>query len=106
MGSQLVKAGILSQLDAMALELLITSYIGTIDVARQLAAGDLVVFVGENGTPCPNPLVGIMAKNIATLKWTLQQFGLTPAARTGIKLQQSQAEPDPMASLISGSRDT
>lgn len=98
-GSQLVKLGICSDLDAMALELLIRSYCGMCDAADELADGDLVVEVGESCTPMANPLVGIVAKQLATLKWCLTQFGMTPSSRTSIRLPETQ-QIDPMQALL------
>lgn len=101
-GQTFAKHGLLTELDALAFELLVTSYQSVLDTAKQLGREELVYFVGESGAPVPNPLVGINAKSVATLKWALTQFGATPAARTGIKISNSKPETlDPMQELLS-----
>ena len=101
LGPKLAKVGLLTELDAMGMEVLCQSYADTISTTDQLKTSDLVVYVGENATPMANPLVGIIAKNLATLKWCLTQFGLTPAARTGIRTgKQKESEADPMGKML------
>ena len=95
-GAMLRDKGLLTQLDAIAFEMLITSYMGVVNTAKQL---------GESGSPAPNPLVGINSKMLATLKWCLTQFGCTPSARNGLKPlgPGDESRPiDPMESLIGG----
>lgn len=98
-GGKLAAIGLCSDLDAIALEVLVSSYCGMTDAAAELASGDLVVTVGQNETPMANPLVGVVAKQLATLKWCLTQFGMTPSARTSISLPEKPKE-DPMAKLL------
>ena len=98
-GAKLVAIGLCSELDAIALELLVRSYCGMTEAAHTLASGDLVIEVGEAGIPMPNPLIGIIGKQLQTLKWCLTQFGMTPSARTSIRLPEPQKE-DPMAVLL------
>jgi P27 family predicted phage terminase small subunit len=102
-GPKLAEFGLLTHLDGIGFELLCQSYVDTLSATEQLKADDLVVFVGENSTPMPNPLVGIISKNLTTLKWCLTQFGLTPAARNGLKSGKGDDKPaDPMAELMGG----
>jgi P27 family predicted phage terminase small subunit len=100
-GQQLVDAGLLTNFDAQAFESLIKTYSELIAFEQQLGdVPDLVVPVGENGAMMAHPLVGLIHKWRTLLMRHLTQFGLTPSARTGIKLQQAQSETDPMAALI------
>lgn len=100
-GKQLVEAGLLSSFDAQAFECMIKTYSELVAFEQQLAdEPNIVSEVGENGALQQHPLINIVHKWRMMLLRHLQQFGLTPAARTGIKLQQSQAD-DPMAALIS-----
>lgn len=103
-GALLAKRGLATELDSMALELMIGSYMGMRDATAQLADEDLIIEVGggEHSAPTPiaNPLIGVVSKNIATLKWALKEFGCTPAARTGIKLAAGEKPKDPMAELL------
>lgn len=98
---KLAKVGLLTELDAIGMEVLCRAYADTVSTTEQLSQEDLVVMVGENSTPQANPLVGIISKNIATLKWALTQFGLTPASRTGIKSGAKSEETDRMDELLS-----
>lgn len=101
LGPKLVKHGLLTELDAISFEVLCSSYAGTVEAAEKLMPDELVVYVGESGTPVANPLVGIIAKNLATLKWSISQYGLSPAARTGIRTQATKsAQLDEMEELL------
>ena len=98
-GSKLVALGICSDLDGIALELLVTSYCGMVEATQELAHADLVVEVGESGCPMANPLVGIVGKRQQMLKWCLTQFGMTASSRTSIRLPEPQ-KIDPMQALL------
>ena len=100
LGQKLADRGLMTELDAQAFELLVGSYFAMRQSQEQLANEELVMFVGENGTPMANPLVGIQAKYLATLKWCLTQFGCTPSARTGVKTEKKALGIDPMAALL------
>lgn len=100
---KLKKHGLLTELDAISFEVLCQSYSDTIAAAGQLTPDQLIVYVGEQKTPMANPLVGIIGKNLATLKWAIQQYGLSPAARTGIRTASVKAdEADRMEELLGG----
>ncbi|WP_029247125.1 phage terminase small subunit P27 family [Schlesneria paludicola] len=102
-GGKLAARGLMTDLDAQAFELLIASYVGMLQAQDALAADDLIVYVGEQSTPMANPLVNIIAKNTAMLKWCLTQFGCTPSARTGITpAKRVEKTIDPMAALLAG----
>ena len=100
-GQRLADKGLMTELDAQAFELLIGSYFGMREAQQQLSASDLIVYVGEQGTPIANPLVHIIANNTAMLKWCLTQFGCTPSARTGITPASHKVKSvDPMSALL------
>lgn len=100
LGQQLAEKGLVTELDSMALELLVASYLGMRSVTDTLADQDLVYFT-ESGAPIANPLIGIIGKNVALLKWALREFGCTPSARTGIKVTPPKKPSlDPMAKLL------
>ena len=100
-GAKLAARGLMTELDAQAFELLIGSYVGMQEAQSELARSDLIVYVGEQMTPVANPLVGIISKNTALLKWCLTQFGCTPSARTGITPAKREVKSvDPMAALL------
>lgn len=98
-GQQLHKVGLCSDLDAICLELLVRSYCEMNNAQNRLSSGDLVLEVGDGGALQANPLVGVIAKHLATLKWCLTQFGMTPSARTGIRLPEPK-KMDPMERLL------
>ena len=100
---KLKRHGLLTELDGISLEVLCTSYADTIAAAAALQPDALVVYVGESMTPMANPLVGIIGKNLATLKWAIAQYGLSPAARTGIRTaKRDAADVDPMDEILGG----
>ena len=100
-GQKLAAKGLMTELDAAAFELLVGSYVGMRQAQEQLSESSLIVYVGEQGTPIANPLVGIIAKHTALLKWTLTQFGCTPSARAGVKpAERKKTIVDPMAALL------
>ncbi|MBS0205686.1 MAG: phage terminase small subunit P27 family [Planctomycetes bacterium] len=99
-GEQLAKRGLLTELDGMAFELLVSSYMAMHANCRELESQDLVYFT-ESGAPVVNPLVGVITKNTALLKWCLREFGCTPSARTGIHVAKPDKKAfDPMAALL------
>lgn len=103
-GEKLASKGLLTELDGMAFELLISSYLGMQDMTNKLSDEDLV-YITESGAPIVNPLVGVIAKHIGLLKWTLREFGCTPSARTGIRIDKPEKKKvDPMSLLLAGSR--
>lgn len=100
-GAKLAARGLMTDLDAQAFELLVGSYVGMRQAQDQLSDSDLILYVGELSTPVANPLVNIIGKNAAMLKWCLTQFGCTPSSRTGINpAKRPEAKVDPMAALI------
>lgn len=101
-GPKLAKYGLMTELDAIALEVLCTAYAETLTAAGQLKTKDLVILAGQNGTPMANPLVGIIGKNLTTLRWALGRFGMTPADRSGIKASNKQDAVDEMDELLNG----
>lgn len=99
---KLARYDLLTELDSMALEVLCEAYAETVSTTEKLHDSELIVFVGENATPMANPLVGVISKNLATLKWAMVQFGLTPAARNAIKPPKAKEVVDEMGSLLDG----
>ena len=104
-GTKLERRGLMTDLDAQAFELLIGAYVGMRQAQEQLSNSELVIYVGEMGTPIANPLIGIISKHLATVKWSLTQFGCTPSARTGINpAKRPETKVDPMAALLAGTK--
>lgn len=102
LGEKLASKGLLTELDGMAFELLVGSYLGMRQIANELE-GESLVFFTESGAPIVNPLVGVIAKHTALLKWTLREFGCTPSARTGIRIEKKEKQKvDPMSLLLAG----
>jgi P27 family predicted phage terminase small subunit len=100
LGKLLVARGLVTDLDGMALELLVSSYVGMNRTSNDLAEDDLI-YLTDSGSPVMNPLVGLMSKQINLLKWCLREFGCTPSARTGIKVEKpAKKSLDPMAALL------
>jgi P27 family predicted phage terminase small subunit len=102
LGEKLASKGLLTELDAIAFELLVGSFVGMRKTASELDGEDLV-YLTDSGAPIVNPRVGVIAKHTALLKWALREFGCTPSARTGIKVEKArQPIADPMAQLLGG----
>lgn len=102
-GTRLKDRGLMTELDAQAFELLIGAYVGMRQAQDALSNDSLIVYVGESGTPIANPLVNIISKHVATVKWCLTQFGCTPSARNGVKpVERKKQTTDPMAALLAG----
>ena len=106
-GSKLAARGLMTELDSQAFELLVSAYCGMLSAQEEWSRSDLIVYVGETMVPMANPLVGIIAKQTALLKWCLTQFGATPSARTGINpAKKHEKSVDPMAALLAGNVST
>ena len=96
----LSKAGLLTEVDWLAWELGMAAYDTWLRVSEQLPA-DMVVWT-DKGNAVQHPLVSIAGKAWQSVIKFCREFGLTPSARSGLKLA-TPAEQDPFAAHIAGS---
>lgn len=94
----LTAQGLLSDLDALAFEMLCTEAARWRSLQRMLAeTGGPIVMVG--GIPKANPALIQLHKSRDATLGMIREFGLTPAARRGIALN-SKGVPDELEKLL------
>jgi len=92
--NQLAAVGLCTELDVEAVELFVVTSRGVREVREELESEGCVVETTKGGTQM-NPLARILDQRIATLKWCLSQFGMTPSARSSLHLaDKKKAEDD------------
>lgn len=87
----MLDAGTISLLDATALELFSTLYARWVEASEQ-SRGTNAVITAPNGYQQKNPWYEIAASTQKDIKYYLNQFGLTPAARAKLKLEPPEDE--------------
>ena len=97
-GRQLADAGILTELDAVALELLCNAYAGYLDAQENLLKFGAVLFIpSKDNSKIPtfaySPWWAVANREWDKLLKMLPLFGMNPADRTKIKTV-NKAEPD------------
>lgn len=96
------EAGVLSPLDQVALALLvidISEFIAArniVDAAAAAEDGCKFVTKTDKGNIIQHPAVGVANKAHAKIVKLLQEFGMTPAARAGLKLAGKPKADDPL----------
>jgi len=91
-GETLKNAGILTNLDAMAFEVLVRAYVAATDAARKVAEfGPVWVEKGEGKIPkfAYSPYWAVQNREEKKLVALLAEFGLTPSSRTRVKVEDS-----------------
>lgn len=80
-------AQVLTQLDAMALELLATAYADWRHAQQQVQeTGGEVIEQPPSGRRAKNPWADVRDTEFRNLAMLLKEFGMTPNSRSGIKL--------------------
>lgn len=94
--------GLLTQLDQVALGLLVTALCDFV-IAREIIdneseKGENVRFcsVTDKGNVIQHPAVGVMNKAHARVLKLLQEFGMTPSSRAGLKLNTGGKQENPL----------
>jgi P27 family predicted phage terminase small subunit len=94
LGAQLIRNGILTNLDRGAFEALCTCY-GMICMCREVLNRDGFSVEDSRGSVKKRPEVTILTQNMALYRQYCQEFGITPAARErlGVSVQdQDESE--------------
>lgn len=92
---QLYEAGVLTEIDRIALAGLVTSYVRWIEAQEGLIKTGLLV-KGPLGMPRQNPLIRIVIEAQAEYVRLLGEFGMTPSSRSRLRVEKP-AEPDEFA---------
>lgn len=90
-------AGVITEGDLAALELMCESYEDRCAARRRYLAEGMTV-EGSKGSPVISPYVRIAKAYQEEMRWFLAEFGLTPSSRTRIKVDQ--AEEKSLAELL------
>jgi P27 family predicted phage terminase small subunit len=98
-GPTLNALGLLESLDALAFSLLCDGLDALLEAREELSGQNLVVEVGEHGSPIQNPLVSIVRQQVKTVHDLLTEFAMTPGGRirltgsTSVKADQQTKDP-------------
>lgn len=82
---QLLKLGLLTQVDAVSLAAYCVLYARWCDAERKVTEGGMVV--ESYGQTLPNPHLSIANNTLKLLHSFASEFGLTPASRTKVRAQ-------------------
>jgi len=80
-GPTLNKLGLLETLDAVGFSLLCEAIDTYLLVRDQLSEQELLIEVGEHGSPMQNPLVAIVRQQTKAIRELLIEYGMTPTGR-------------------------
>lgn len=80
-GPILNKLGLLESLDAIGFSMLCEGIDFYLTASNELSREELVVHVGESGSPAPNPLVAIVRGQAKAIRELLIEYGMTPTGR-------------------------
>jgi P27 family predicted phage terminase small subunit len=86
--AQLDQMGLLSAADKTALELYCQAYARYRRAEAVVAKYGEVIVAPETKYPMVSPYVSVMNRNLDTCRRMLVEFGLTPAARSRMRVQQ------------------
>jgi P27 family predicted phage terminase small subunit len=100
--TQLIKLGLLTNIDKVVLEIYCSSYSRYREAERQIAAFGLVIKAGKSGYPIPNPYVGIANVAQETCRKCCVEFGMTPSSRSKVQgaPQQGAGAASPFARFV------
>ena len=80
-GPTLNKLGLLESLDAIGFSMLCEGIEFWLKTSEKLSTESLVEYVGESGSPVPNPLVAMVRTQAKAIQNLLVEFGMTPTGR-------------------------
>lgn len=78
---------------------------GYLRIREELSREELVLSIGENGYPTPNPLAALLRGQTKAVRELLSDFGMTPTSRTSLTGSTSidgrtAVVSDPLAELL------
>lgn len=88
---QLFECGLLTAVDQTALAALCEAY-GTFMEARGVVAEEGMIAYSEKGAPYQHPAVGVMNSARKELLTWMREFGMTPSARSRIRVDQEEVD--------------
>jgi len=98
---KLISMGVLAEADLDALTMLVQTWILRDEAWQDIEDSGSVIIVDtkQGKKPIKNPSYAIYIECEKVLKPLLEQFGMTPKARQGIKVE-TKSETDPLAELL------
>jgi P27 family predicted phage terminase small subunit len=97
-GQLLLDAGLFTDLDSIAFELLCQAYGRWIDAERHVSE-EGPILISDRGNSYQNPYLGVANRAWEQIKKMLGEFGLTPAERTRVAALVDEDDDD-LASLL------
>lgn len=103
LGKRLLDAGLFTDADQVALELLCVAY-GRMKEANRMVARTGTVHMSSNGNYYQNPYLSVANRSWEQVKKMLAEFGLTPAERTRVlaAINENEEEDDLVQILFGG----
>lgn len=95
------RTGLLSEVDTMSLGMLCEAYALFIK-ARQVVADEGILAISINGSVYQHPAIGLMNRARADVYQWGREFGMMPAARSGIVLNPAGEPDDELAEWFFG----
>lgn len=92
----LEKRGLLTEVDWIAWQLGMAAYAAWLESSEELAREGVIISYTESGYPVQSPHVAIAQRAWASTLKFCREFGLTPSARCGLKIDGAEEE-DPFA---------
>ena len=102
MAKVLAEMRVMTVADRDALELYAANYVRRLDALERVEAEGMVVYVGENAYPMPNPFLTIAQKCEKDMIKILAEFGCTPSSRTRVKIEAPKSGRDADADRLFG----
>lgn len=88
---QLYPIGLLTKIDIVALELLVTTYVKWREASDKAKVG---IYKTQTGYVACNPLINVENRYAKDLRALLTEFGMTPSSRSRINLQLGGEDED------------
>jgi P27 family predicted phage terminase small subunit len=93
MGPVLGNLGLLTEIDITAFAIYCDAFSRWVQSSTMLRKG--LIVVSKNGVQTPSPFLSIQARAIEQMSRFLTEFGMTPAARSKIRVDISTSLPEP-----------
>jgi len=97
---ELYNLGLLTVVDRSALAAYCQAYSRWVQASEELEGKPLMLLT-ENGYAYANPLISIINGSLETMKKFMTEFGMTPSARSRIRIEKPE-EPDALDMLLFG----